>query len=215
MIPYPLKFAAQSCIRLVGASNSGKTELMKRFILDDGSFENDFDQIYLFFKQNQPAYVEMKEILGEKLIMTQEFPNEDFINNLDMGSSKLIILDDFGLQTSKSDIIANLVISSLHHRNTTCIIIEHNLYPRDKYARLIASNSRYLILFKNIRDGLQVSCLSKQIADNHFSYKDIMKIFSIVLSKPYDYIRVDFSSKTHYTFRFSSRLLATYPLVYF
>lgn len=215
MIPQPLKFASQSCLRLVGQSNSGKTELMKRFILEPGCFENEFEEIYIFFKQNQPAYTEMKEILGDKLVLSQEFPTEEFIESLDKNTPKLIVLDDFGLRISKSGVIADLVISSLHHRNTTCIIIEHNLYPRDKYARLIASNSRYLILFKNIRDGLQVSCLAKQIADEHFTYKDILKIFGIGLVKPFDYIRIDFSSKTHYTFRFSARLLDQYPAVYF
>ena len=50
-----------------------------------------------------------------------------------------------------------------HHKNITVIFINHNIFDQGKNARTIALNVKYIVLFSNPRDNLQISYLGRQL----------------------------------------------------
>ena len=77
--------------------------------------------------------------------------------------NNLIVIDDQMIEAGNDNRIVNLFTRESHHRNLSVIYIVQNLFHQGKGNRSISLNSHYLVLFKNLRDKLQVLTLAKQI----------------------------------------------------
>ena len=74
----------------------------------------------------------------------------------DVNKRNLIVFDDQMIDASKDKRIVNLFTRSSHNRNLSVIYIVQNLFHQGKGSRSISLNSHYLVLFKNLRDKLQM-----------------------------------------------------------
>ena len=74
----------------------------------------------------------------------------------DANKRNLIVFDDQMIDASKDKRIVNLFTRGSHHRNLNVIYIVQNLFHQRKGSRSISLNSHYLMLFKNLRDKLQI-----------------------------------------------------------
>ena len=54
-----------------------------------------------------------------------------------------------------------------HHRNASVIYITQNMFQQSKSSRTISLNSRYMILFRNVRNKNQVKTLAQQMQAPH------------------------------------------------
>ena len=84
----------------------------------------------------------------------------------------LIVFDNQMIDASKGKRVVNLFTRG--SRNLSVSYIVQNLFHQGKGSRSMSLNSRYLVLFKNPRDKLQILTLAKQMypgQTDFFSYQ--------------------------------------------
>ncbi|KAL2085999.1 hypothetical protein ACEWY4_019319 [Coilia grayii] len=83
------------------------------------------------------------------------------------GCDNLLILDDVLSSTtgssSSSDQVLMLFTDLTHHRRLSSFYLTLNIFHRGKHSRTISLNCHYMILFKNLRDKLQLRVLAGQM----------------------------------------------------
>lgn len=167
---------------IAGPSGCGKTVFTKH-LLDSDLFSVDFSEIIW-------CYSEIGS-LGTRLLnvtYNEGLPSEDKYD----GTPKLVILDDLMHETNDS--VAKLFTKISHHRNVSVIAIMQNIFPRNKYARDIALNSHYMVIFKNPRDKAQVNHLGRQIFPEKSGF--FIDAFNKATKVPHGYLFIDFKQGT-------------------
>ena len=116
-------------ISLVGPSDSGKTYLINEW-LKVGTFQPNFDKIYLFYQHPQQLYdVMQKEIDNLEFVQGVHFK---FINSLkNNGTKYLLIFDDSCAEICNSKEFVDIATAGRHPRFST-IYIKHNLFHQSK-----------------------------------------------------------------------------------
>jgi hypothetical protein len=74
-----------------------------------------------------------------------------------------LILDDLILECGNDKTILNIFTRDSHHLNISVFILSQNIFPQEKYARMISLNCQYIILTNSPRDRRQVEVLAQQI----------------------------------------------------
>jgi hypothetical protein len=74
-----------------------------------------------------------------------------------------LILDDLILECGNDKTILNIFTRDSHHLNISVFILSQNIFPQEKYARMISLNCQYIILTNRTRDRRQVEVLAQQI----------------------------------------------------
>ena len=86
----------------------------------------------------------------------------DFIDSLENNGTKyLLVFDDSCHQICNSTEIEKIAAAG-RHRGLSTIYIKHNLFHKSKLGRDIELQNTHIVLFKSLRDVLQVSRLSVQ-----------------------------------------------------
>jgi hypothetical protein len=101
----------------------------------------------------------------------RSFPVVEFVYGIeklqelefDNSVNTLLIVDDLYFEATSSKYFLDLAIKGLHHKSITLILIGHNLFQQNKYARTLTLQTKYFILFKNPRDINQIKYLGRQI----------------------------------------------------
>jgi GTPase SAR1 family protein len=105
---------------------------------------------------------------------------------------RLVILDDLMAETD--DRVTKLFTRGSHHRNLSVIYIVQNLFGKNKEQRTISLNSHYIVLFKNPRDGSQITNLAKQMYPGRTSY--VQEAFKDATAHPHGYLLLDLRQDT-------------------
>ena len=104
------------------------------------------------------------------------------------------MFDDQMIYASKDKRIVNLFIRGSHHRNLSVIYIVQNLFYQGKGSRSISLNSRYLVLFKNPRDKLQILILAKQMYPGQTEF--FLNHYEETVKRPFGYVLIDLKTTT-------------------
>ncbi|GFR10039.1 uncharacterized protein TNCT_42461 [Trichonephila clavata] len=123
-----LKLKHPSCLLCVGASQCGKTTLIREIIAQK-AYDYEFKNIIWSYKAFQEWFIK------EKGIKFVEGLPERF------ESDSLYIFDDY--LHSLDEKVSQLFTITAHHSRISVILILQNLFPRNKV------NAQYIILFKN------------------------------------------------------------------
>ena len=116
-----IKFISPAIIVLSGATSSGKTTWIKRFLNSD-MFDRSPHKVFYCYGVFQPTFDTMKNV---------EFIHglpQDFNQFYDTPQHNLLILDDLQNDVISSPEIQHLVCRESHHRNLSVIYITQNLY---------------------------------------------------------------------------------------
>lgn len=181
-----------------------------------------FDHVFLIFRNNQPAYEEMKKVLRFQgipltLLKMEEGTNEELekkssevenqIEVLNASSSSsttrakhfFLLFDDVFLL--RSSVLTDWFTRLSHHLSVSTILISQNIFDkRNPFLRTISLNSNYIVAFKNPRDKTQISFLSRQIFPAREKNREFLKFFEEYLNiEPYSYLVFDLhqESKDH------------------
>ena len=101
--------------------------------------------------------------------LVEGFP--DHLNDMVCGHDhSLVILDDFMLQCSNDQCVADLLTRGSHHRKISVVYQTQNLFSLGKLSRRISLNSHYFGIFRNPRDSLGISILAKQMFPGRTDY---------------------------------------------
>ena len=187
------KFQHPCSVVLTGPSGSGKSVLTKK-VLCQGFIKPPPQRIIWCYGQYQPLYDNVKKHLpGVEFV--KGIP--DFIEHdtyLDTSVRNCIILDDLMGDAKKDERVANLFTKGSHHRNLTVLYITQNLFPQGKSSRDISLNTKYLVLFNNPVDRIQVLNLARRIypTNKHL----FMNTYKRAVEIPYGHLIVDLRANT-------------------
>lgn len=135
---------------------------------------------------------------GEWQSMYQDMKGVQFIEGLpDMEQwqgdrRRLVVIDD--LMTEVDARVTKLFTKGSHHRNMSVMYIVQNLFGKNKEQRTISLNSHYIVLFKNPRDGSQITNLAKQMYPGRVSY--VQESFKDATTAPHGYLLLDLRQDT-------------------
>lgn len=117
--------------------------------------------------------------------------------------SSLIILDDL-LDKAYSSDVSSLFTKGCHHRNISVILITQNLFHQSAHSRDISLNTKYMVLFKNLRDKNQITFLARQVYPE--DWRSFYKAFQDATRKPHGYLLIDFCQGTNDLVRFRTNI---------
>lgn len=176
---------------IVGPSGCGKTKLLTSILENkDMLIDNKIDKIIFCYKEYQPSYDLIKS-LNKNVYFNQGVYEE----KLNKSTRNLIIFDDLMKETIDNSFIQDLFTIDSHHRNTSVILISHNLFPKGKHSRTISLNANYLILFNNPRDKTQINVLARQIYPENPNF--LLQVFEDAIENiKHGYLFLDFRQDT-------------------
>ena len=149
-----------TAMAIVGPTRAGKTTWVLKLLsqLSEMYTEPVPTKILYCYGIEQDSF---KQTEHPNITFHQGMPTEDTVDELQQNT--LIVLDDLSDQLVESKVVQNLIVRGCHHRHLTVVYMLHNLYEKGKSARTIALNCRYLVLFRNPRDMLQIHVLGRQM----------------------------------------------------
>ena len=153
-----------TCV-VAGMTNSGKTVWVQSLLQQTQSVIDQLpERIIWCYSQRQPAYTPELLMMKPTMEFVKGIPKSlENDSYLDVNIRNLIIIDDQMIEAGKDNLIVNLFTKGSHQRNLSVIYIVQNLFHQGKGNRSISLNSHYLVLFKNLRDKLQILTLVEQI----------------------------------------------------
>ena len=111
----------------------------------------------------------------------------------DKGNNHLIILDDLMTESVNSLEILKLFTMFRHHKGLSVILLSQNLFVQGKYARTLALNAQYYILFNNPRDRLQVRIMGQQMFPDDPTF--LIQAYKDAVETPYNYLIIDLTQR--------------------
>ena len=176
------KIKAPCSIILAGNSGSGKTSLISELIT---RLEEVFDrpplQINICYSRYQPAYDNIKKLAKIPVEFT-----EGLDTNLRPKPRTLLIIDDL---QDRSELIKDYFTKNVHHWDLICGYVTQNLFLKTPHHRICSLNTHVLVVFKNPRDKLQITCLARQIYPNNSKF--LVDAYTQATEKPHGYLVIN------------------------
>ena len=177
-------------IFISGPSGSGKTEFVQKLI----DYRADLFtvtplKVTYCYKEWQHAYSIMQEKF-DFIKFLEGIPEDENEIVSDISIPHLVVFDDM-LGEKDEEKIKLWFTRKGHHRNASVIYITQNMFQQTKSSRTISLNARYMILFRNERDALQVKTLAHQMQAPH-----LISAYQDSTSVEHGYLVIDFHPRT-------------------
>ena len=183
-----LKFKAGSPIVISGPTGVGKTRWVYK-LLTNNLFSQKPHSVLYCYGTYQSLYDKFQKTLPN-ITFEQGIPSPETIERLNDEKFHVIVLDDLMEEViQKGPEVMNLFTKLCHHYNITAIFVTQNVFAQGKYARSIALNTHYLVLFENKRDESQMSYLARQLSPNKIDY--FLEAYDDAVEKHHGYLLVD------------------------
>ena len=194
-------FRHPTSIVIAGPTRSGKTSFVNR-CLRDSLIQPFPNRIICFYKEWQPAYDELKQLLPETEFV--EGISLEILTSLTVADRNLVIIDDLMSSAGDSKQISQLFTQESHHKNLTVIFLVQNLFFQGKEMRNISLNAHYMVLYKNPRDKSQIRFLAQQTFPENSKF--LCNAFLHATEEPHSYLVLDFHPDTKEDFRIVTRI---------
>ncbi len=180
-------FAQPSITLLSGSSGSGKTSLVREFLLNDFikrvhkivvlceyPNENHYQQIItLIISQNPDA----------KIIDADSKNLDQIIGNLKNTEINYVLIDDKLNDTKDNFKLGKIAAVDSRHKNCTTFCITQNLFNDEKNFRHFRKQVRYFMLFTEDGDRSLMTFLRQAFPSMDFTFKDLPKTKWILVDK--------------------------------
>jgi len=178
-----------TCI-IAGPTSSGKSVFTLKFINEaENLITPPPEKIIYCYSEYQPIFNEYPQVT-----FSEGLPD---LEQFDGKQRTLLILDD--LMSETNDSVSNIFTKFSHHRNISVIYLTQNLFYKSKQSRTMSLNAHYIVLFKNPRDLLQVSTLSRQMFPGRGQF--LVEAFRDATAKPFGYLVLDLKPDTEEKYR--------------
>ena len=199
-----LRIKHPSCIQVAAPSNSGKTEWVKRLLLNAHVMIHPPPRKIIWcYSQYQPAYTEFSQALPN-ITFIEGLPSQ-LHEMLDKTQPQCLILDDLMNDVGNDRRLADLFCRDSHHMNLTVIYLLQNLFNKGPQARTISLNVSYLVLFKNARDRSQIMHLARQMYPGNSKF--LIDAYNNATYEPYKYLFLDLKPSTPESLRVRTGIL--------
>ena len=182
-----------SSLTIVGPTCSGKSWWTARFLKEARvMYEKDPPAKILFCHARgvwQSLYDQMESTV-QGIEFHEGLPTAAMLEELSANDRhNIVVLDDLMHEVTRSTDCELLFTQYCHHKRFSVLFLTQNAFRAGKNARTIALNTHYLVLFKNMRDELQIRCLARQMFPGHTDY--FMKAYNDATSVPFGYLLID------------------------
>lgn len=152
----------------IGPKNSGKSETLKRLLLDsERYFYHPIVKIIYFYSFYQTVmFDEIRKKFGDNVqfIPADQYNGLAFFSAMKPFSPPLtLIFDDMDSILMKNRETKDIVDILLHHLSINLFIVSHSLVSNRKMFLEISKNADMMILFDNFRARYNVRCLSRSM----------------------------------------------------
>ena len=199
-----LPFEEGSTCIVNGSTKSGKTMWLFRVLRHKNAmFSQPVKKTLYCYGIYQDTFDAMKkEINGIEFF--KGVPTQSDIESFADGEHNLVILDDLSEKVVKEPDMERLFVQGAHHLNLSVFFVSHNCFRQGKCARTIALNTHYTVLFRNIRDGQQISCLGKQMFPGNG--KALVEAYQDATSQKYGYLVIDSTANGEDIYRMRTKI---------
>jgi hypothetical protein len=192
-----------SCL-IGGPSGSGKTQFLTNCLLNCETTINAPVQ--------RLVYCYGTELPETFRVLKRKFPFMEMYKGLvdlkfNPRIANFVILDDLMTDAYGSVEVANYFSRGCHHLNLSVFMLTQNIFQQDKYARTISTNANYIVYFKNPRDNVTITNLSKQVFPGRINV--LVKSFNDSTAQAHGYLVMDFKQDIDNKFRLKTYLLPT------
>lgn len=185
-------FQACSTISITGATGSGKSSwVFKLLKAKDVMFTEPPVSILYCYGVYQPLFDDMEKNLPQ-ITFHEGLPSRTTIEDFTDGNHNIVLLDDLMTQVVSNRDIENLFVMGSHHRRLTVIYLSQNVFAQGRCARTIAINTHYLILFRNMRSGSQITQLGRELYPGRGDVL-VQAYHDAACNRQYGYLVVDMS----------------------
>jgi hypothetical protein len=141
-------------------------------------------------------------------------PSSSFINEWSNAATPtLIVLDDLIEKVCSSEAMLHLFTVQVHHLSISTIVLSQSLYPLGKYGRVYSLNCTYIVLFRNLRDGLQIRRFGGQLFP--YNPKYFMQAYEHATSIPFGNLIIDIHPHSDRKYQLRSCILYDdIPIIY-
>ena len=185
-----------------GPTGCGKSSLVRDIILQSGITPKP-ERIVWLYVEDQPMY---KTLSKHGVEFIQGIP-DDFETMFNAQHKNLLILDDLMTHCHSDARLTRMFSVGSHHRNLSIIFIIHNLFHQGKEMRNLSLNSHYIVLFKNPRDSLQITTLSRQMYPSKSQF--LVEAYRNATKHSYGYLLLDLKPTTPDKLRVRTNILPT------
>lgn len=179
-----------------GPTKSGKTFWVYMFLKSCAemiqSAQDKEMKIMFCFSVEQYLYDNMRQNI-KNLIFYKGIPNMEAVYKYFDGKNGIIVFDDLMYEIMRNIDMLKLFTQGVHHYNVSVIFMTQNVFQQGIYARTIALNVKYLILFNNPRDKAQIKYLGSQIYPGKGNIL-LEAYIDATNGKQWGYILIDLSS---------------------
>jgi len=199
-------FVGPSTFSISGTTGSGKTSWIKKVLFyKEKLFPEKVPKHILYcYGVWQSLFEEMEQNIPE-ITFHKGVPSSEVIEAIAKNKEhNIIILDDLMQDVVKNPEIEILFTRGAHHKDLSIIYLNQNMFCQGKYARSIALNCHYLILFKNLRDCSQIQRLGQQIFPG--KSQGLVEAYKDCISEPYGYLIIDLSPHAEEEYRLRTKI---------
>lgn len=203
------KFKFPSACTVIGASQSGKTTLMRNIISNiDRLFEVPIDIIYWFYAIDNDGIPRD----CPKVMAISGLPDMNLIK-AHKGKNAVLVLDDlqshFSRDKSGKELLNDIFCVYAHHLKFAVFNLIQSAFLLDRTSRI---NSTYIILLKNHADKMQVrTILIQQFGEG---WRAALEAYDDAMEKPYSHLLIDSHPLTDKQYRILSNITSPQPIVY-
>lgn len=204
------KFKTPSQTTVIGATQSGKTTLIKHICENtEKYFPVPIDRIFWFSQCGSTSGVPIED--GRLLVI--EGPPDPTLIREQKGQNSIVVLDDlmnyFSSSKEAKQLLNNIFTVWAHHWNLAVFNLVQAAFQLDRTSRI---NSTYLILMKSHSDVLQIrNCLQQLFGPK---FKNALEAYNDAMAKPYNHLLIDNHPLTNDKHRLLSDITADHPVVY-
>jgi len=172
------------CMQIVGPSRSGKTHWLSQLLRDRAQHISPPPARVIYcYAHWQPAYDFMQ---ADGIEFHEGLPSSIYINIL---ANCMLVLDDMMDQVVNDKKLLSLCTEGSHHKNISVVFIMQNLFHQGRDSRSMSLNMTYIVLFKLVRDQLQVQTLARQLFPKKTN--EFLEYYREMTSRPYGKVILD------------------------
>lgn len=156
------------------------------------------------FSSPELPFIESFQKLPWEIDEEDEDDNEREVEGLQSGGQRthrIIVLDDFGLETRDSKQLTNYFTKFSHHKNVSIIQVLQNMFwsgGGGSEGRTRSLNTHYMVLMKQSRDQRQIRTLARQISQNNTQFNSFLEAYNAATSqRNYAYLLVSLHPRDH------------------
>ena len=203
-VAYDCRFRDTAKIVVSGASGSGKTQLVKRMLVNHlRVFEvTPPSKIVVFHTHYQKAYDELREEIDVPVEFVKGPPPDGFTPP----PKSVLVFDD--LQSTDSNEIREFFLRKCHHSSCAAVIyVLQNVFAANKNNRDITLNADYFVCFRPRRDLGQVERLNYSLLGRgHRNF--LVSVFKeLTHDRPHSFLLIDIAATTPAAFQFRSTVV--------